>query len=116
VGGNAALYLAFHHKYSTVSLTLFPISLGMAMYSIYLVLETWVVSIGRPTLHALSMSLIAAMTLGGDLVLIPMYGQVGAGAAFLIGMTAGLLTLSVAAWATRPARRAQAAVHSPHVA
>jgi O-antigen/teichoic acid export membrane protein len=74
----------------------------MALYSVYLVLETWVISTGKPQLHALSMTLTAIVTVGSDLILIPSHGQVGAGISFILGATAGLLTLSASSWLTRP--------------
>lgn len=102
--GQLVLHVVFHNKYPMAAMTLAPLALGMALYSIYLVLEAWVVSIGRPHLHAISMMTTMVATLGSDMLLIPVAGSRGAGVGFLIGAAVGLITLGCSAWLTRPRR------------
>jgi O-antigen/teichoic acid export membrane protein len=106
VAGRVVLQAVFHHKYPMAAVTLMPLSIGMALYSLYVVLETWVIGIGRPQLHSLSMGLTMTVTLGSNLVLIPAHGQLGAGIGFLLGAATGLVALGSCAWITRPRRRA----------
>jgi O-antigen/teichoic acid export membrane protein len=111
LAGNIMLHFAFHHKYADASLTLLPVSLGMALYSLYIVLESWVVSRGRPVVHAIAMTIMAVVTLGGDAILVPMYGPKGAGEGFVLGAAAGLVTIGAAAPLTR-SRQKRTAVSS----
>lgn len=91
-----ALLSAFNGgRYSASAVALPGVSVGMAIYTLYLVLEGHVVGLGRTGAHAAGISVMAVVTLTTAVLLLPTQGLVGAGLAYAVGASAGFVTLAV---------------------
>jgi O-antigen/teichoic acid export membrane protein len=82
-------------RYAPAAAALPGLAVGMALYALYLVLEGHLVGMGRAAVHAVGISVMLVVTLGGAALLLPSQGIAGGGLAFALGAAAGLATLVV---------------------
>jgi O-antigen/teichoic acid export membrane protein len=82
-------------RYAPASAALPGLAVGMALYALYMVLEGHLVGMGRAGVHAVGISVMLVVTLGGAALLLPTQGLAGGGLAFALGAAAGLGTLIV---------------------
>lgn len=83
----------FGQRYSSASQLLIILAGGMALYTLYLVFETWMVAKGYPWLHALGMSVTMAISTMVELALLPHWGLQGIAIGFSLGIAAGVLMI-----------------------
>lgn len=86
--------VVFGTNYRSAAQPLIILAAGMAVYTVYLVFETWVVARGYPWVHALAMTLTAVMSSAAELALLPYGGLAGVAVGFSSGIAAGTLTIS----------------------
>ncbi len=98
LAGNWIIGLTFGTKYNNAFLPLVILSIGMTFYSIYVVMEGFMVGLGRPGLHAQAMvvAMLSATALGFWLT--PWLGATGASLSFTIGAAIGLTILLFNTW------------------
>lgn len=91
--GQTVVNLTFGSRYSEAVMPLLVLGIGMTFYSVYVVLEGFMVGHGRPGLHAQAMvvAMLTATLLG--LWLTPTMGAVGSSLAFTFGAVVGLIIL-----------------------
>ncbi len=87
--------IVFGRNYSAAAQPLIILAAGMALYTVYLIFETWMVARGYPWLHALAMLITVVIGSVAELALLPSWGLQGVAVGFSSGIAAGTLTISV---------------------
>lgn len=88
--GEFAIKTIFAERYLEGLDALYVLCIGMSMFSLYIILEALVVGIGKPEFDAKSMVGTMVINIVGNICLVPKYGMIGAGVAFVIGVGFGL--------------------------
>ena len=83
----------FGQRYSSASHLLILLAAGMAVYTVYLNFETWMVAKGYPWLHALGMSTTMIVSTIVELVLLPHRGLQGVAIGSTVGIAAGTVVI-----------------------
>ncbi len=98
VWGHELIALTFGRRYSDAYLPLLVMSAGMGLYSVYILLEAFIVGRGRPifAVTALSTALVSTGITG--LWLTPSLGMLGASFSFYIGAALGTTVMLFNAW------------------
>ncbi len=98
VWGHQLIALTFGQRYSDAYLPLLVLSVGMSFYSIYILLEGFIIGRGQPKLavRALSVSLVSTGALGFWLT--PRMGMFGASLAFTIGAVLSTVVIGISTW------------------
>ncbi len=86
--------MLFGPNYSAAAQPLIILAAGMALYTVYLVFETWMVARGYPWLHALAMTITVVISSAAELTLLPSWGINGVAIGCSAGIAAGTLTIS----------------------
>lgn len=86
--------IIFGPNYGSAAQPLIILAIGMALYTVYLVFETWMVARGYPWLHALAMTLTMVIGSAAEFVLLPYWGLQGVAMGFSLGIASGTLTIS----------------------
>jgi O-antigen/teichoic acid export membrane protein len=84
----------FGQPYSAAAQPLIILAVGMALYTVYLVFETWMIAKGYPWLHALAMSITLVSSTTIELALLPHWGLAGVALGVTVGITAGNLIIA----------------------
>src|SRR5579871_74737 len=87
--------LLFGQNYVSAAPPLTILAAGMALYTVYLVFETWMIARGYPWLHALAMTITMVMSSVAELILLPSWGLRGVAVGFSLGIAAGTLIIGV---------------------
>lgn len=98
LGGHLIISLTYRAGYKDAYLPLLILSIGMTLYSVYLVLEGFLVGLGRPGLHAKAMTVAMVSAIGLSFWLTPQLGTLGASLAFTTGAAIGLVILLFNTW------------------
>ncbi len=93
-GSGQLVQIMFGPNYGSAAQPLSILAAGMALYTVYLVFETWMVARGYPWLHALAMTLTVGLGSAAELALLPRWGLRGVALGFSSGIAAGTLTIS----------------------
>lgn len=98
VGGHKLITLTFGQRYSDAYLPLLVMCTGMSFYSIYIILEGFIIGRGWPVLAV--KALVAALVSTGvtGLWLIPRLGTLGASLSFTIGAALGTAVMLLQTW------------------
>jgi O-antigen/teichoic acid export membrane protein len=98
VWGHELIALTFGRRYSDAYLPLVVMCAGMGLYSVYILLEAFIVGRGRPifAVTALSTALVSTGITG--LWLTPSLGMLGASFSFYIGAALGTTVMLFNAW------------------
>ncbi|HEY7416200.1 MAG TPA: oligosaccharide flippase family protein [Ktedonobacteraceae bacterium] len=86
--------IIFGPNYGSAAQPLITLAAGMALYTVYLVFETWMIARGYPWLHALAMTLTMVIGSAAEFVLLPYWGLQGVAIGFSLGIAAGTLAIS----------------------
>jgi O-antigen/teichoic acid export membrane protein len=84
----------FGQRYSAAAQPIRILAVGMAVYTLYLVFETWMVAKGYPWIHALAMIITMGGSTAVELALLPHWRLVGVALGVSLGITAGFLVMS----------------------
>jgi O-antigen/teichoic acid export membrane protein len=95
IGSRQLVQTLFGQSYRSAAQPLVILAGGMALYTLYLVFETWMIARGYPWLHALAMTITVVIGGIAELVLLPPWGVQGVAVGFSLGIAAGTLTISV---------------------
>jgi len=98
VGGQQLLSLTFGHQYAGAYLSLLVLCVGMSFYSIYIVLEGFVIGRGWPLLAVNSLIFALISTAGTGFWLVPGLGALGASLSFTIGAFLSSITMLLLTW------------------
>ena len=94
VRGGWLIETIFGAEYLGASSALFIVSIGMAFSSIYTILSSVLIGIGKPHISAIILSTSTVVNIIGCLYLIPMLGIFGAGLSFAIAYFIALIIIS----------------------
>ncbi len=89
------IQIVFGQRYSLAAPPLVILAVGMAVYTVYLVFETWMIARGYPWLHALAMLITMGVGSVAELALLSSWGLQGVAVGFSAGIIAGTLTISL---------------------
>ena len=81
----------FGNGFYDVKSVLFPLSFGIVIFSIGIILSSYFVGIGKPQVSVVASAIGLAVTLGGGFILIPKYGMIGAGITASASYSAGVI-------------------------
>lgn len=93
VWGHKLIGLAFGERYSDAYLPLLIQSIGMSIYSVYAIIEGYVIGSGRPSLSVQALAVALIVTIITGFWLTASFGAVGASEAFTIGAVIGTVVL-----------------------
>jgi len=96
--GNTLIALTFGHRYSDAYFPLLGLSTGMTIYSVYAIVETFIIGRGRPNLSVQAMVVALVSTGVTTFWLASRLGPLGASLAFAIGAALGTAVLLFTTW------------------
>lgn len=96
--GQPVISLLFNNKYNDAYGPLLVLGVGMSIYSVYLILEGFMVGRGQPSSHAWAMSVAVVVATIVGFLLIPSTGLLGASLSFSLGATFGTGVLMFNFW------------------
>jgi O-antigen/teichoic acid export membrane protein len=96
--GHQVITLTFGERYSDAYLPLLVLSAGMSFYSVYILLESFIIGRGQPGLavKALTVALVGTGAVGFWLT--PHMGMLGASLAFTVGAILGAAVMLFSTW------------------
>lgn len=98
IWGHKLIDLTFGQRYDDAYLPLLILSVGMSIYSLYIVLEGFIIGSGRPNLSAQAMVMAIIGTGATGFWLISWLGPVGASLSFTVGAVLGFAALLFNTW------------------
>ncbi len=98
VEGHKLIALTFGERYSDAYLPLLVMSTGMSIYSIYIILEGFIIGSGWPMLAVKALAVALVSTLVTGLWLIPRLGTLGASLSFTVGATFSTVAMLLQTW------------------
>lgn len=96
--GQPVISLLFNGKYADAYTPLLILGVGMSIYSVYLIVEGFMVGHGQPGSHAQAMTMAVIVATIVGVLLIPSTGLVGASLSFSLGATCGTGVLLFNFW------------------
>ena len=98
VWGHELINFTFGQRYSDAYLPLLVMCAGMGLYSVYILLEAFIVGRGRPIFAVIALTAALAGTGITGLWLIPRLGMLGASFSFYIGAALGTSVMLFNSW------------------
>jgi O-antigen/teichoic acid export membrane protein len=98
VGGHKLINLTFGQRYGDAYLPLLVVCVGMSFYSIYIILEGFIIGRGWPMMAVKALIVALICTLVTGFWLIPHLGILGASLAFTVGAIFSTLTMLLQIW------------------
>ena len=98
VWGNTLIALTFGHRYSDAYFPLLGLSAGMTIFSVYAIVETFIIGRGRPNLSVQAMVVALVSTGVSAFWLTSRLGPLGASLAFAFGAALGTMVLLFNTW------------------
>ncbi len=112
IGGHKILAIAFGSRYEDAYIPLLVTSIGMAIFSVYVVLEGFVIGRGKPGLPAQALLIALACTAATCYLFTARWGMLGASISFTLGAIMGT---AVIVWRSRDLLKRQPPQHPEFV-
>lgn len=93
--GDLLIRILFTERYIEALKALYILSAGMVIYSIYIIIDSFWVGIGKPSIPMIAVSITAGVNIIGNIYLIPKLGIFGAGMACTLSWLVGLMIISI---------------------